>query len=207
MGKRLVAALVLGLGLSVMTANADPGKLAIGYDEGLAARMQIIPKLFGHASLNYQVSGADTVGDQPLQNFFVKLGGSYELLGDETVNLSGFGEYGLMLQQYQAKETLTGDEFSLKRYNSLDNIIRGGAALQWTPTKHLAFIYRMGLEYRSHGEHFKLNGSRSDTETLDDGYSEFRVYGSPMRAGRDNDASLGEFLGSPLHNLSIYFVF
>lgn len=146
----------------------------VGYDEGLSGKYFILDRIAAYLSLGYDVSGARTGKDQPINNGLLKLGGSYMLFEVPRFRLHAFTE----LVGFLFQDTLTPKDTTkfLVRYNQYDGAWRAGLQPELFLAGCFSVSYKFGLEYYHYGTTYKLN-SDDVTQKAKTNYSEIGIYG------------------------------
>jgi hypothetical protein len=178
--KRLCAVLVLCSAAFIAANSAESGTVkqfswAIGYDEGLSAKLFVTDKIATQLSIGYNVLGADTLWKVPNNQALLKVGGAYLLKGFDRLRVNAFLDGVLIMNQDQLQYT---NPVYNKRYNRWDVAGRIGLAPELFLTDHFSVSYKFGLQYIYYGTRYKLNANQTDTESSKTDHSEIGVYGA-----------------------------
>ncbi|MDD5673551.1 MAG: hypothetical protein PHC61_05285 [Chitinivibrionales bacterium] len=157
-------------------ASGEKASWAVGYDEGLSFKMNITDKIAGQASIGYNVVGADTLRQVPVNQFLFKIGGAYLLKDFSKLRVNAFLDLVGIMNQDQLAYT-TSDAYN-KRYNRFDFAVRTGLAPEIFITDNISLTYKFGLQYIYYGSRYQLNTLETDTQSSKTGHSEFGVYGA-----------------------------
>jgi hypothetical protein len=154
--------------------NISPLTLGIGYDEGLSGKLFLTDRFALYLSLGYDVTGAPTGRDQPINNFSSKLGFSFALFESSKFLLHTFVEGMDLMTQHLLEPT---DPAKVKvRYNKWDVAARAGLCPELFLTDRLSLSYKFGFEYVSHGTDYQLNDA-GETQKVNNNYSSAGIYG------------------------------
>ncbi len=187
-GVWLACMLVCACVVQSKAAEMTAGRWAIGYDEGIGGRYYVVDAFSVHGALDYRVTGADTVGRQPINTIALKLGGGYALLMNESVALSLFGEWRQELNQMETAQRVPQSGTNVDatmRYNQWNTIFRLGVRPEVFITDQFSIDYRAGVEFIMHGTEYELNATNDDTRSKENDFLEFGIY-------RARDLLMGE---------------
>jgi hypothetical protein len=154
--------------------NIKPLTLGVGYDEGLSGKLFVTDRIAAYLSLGYDVTGAQTGLDQPVNNFSSKLGASFVLFESSKFLLHTFVEGMDLMTQHQL---VPSDPAKVKvRYNKWDAAARAGLCPEIFLTDCFSISYKFGFEYYYHGSDYQLNNA-DETQKVGNGYSSAGIYG------------------------------
>ncbi len=175
-------------------ASIKPLAWAVGYDEGLSAKLFLPKNISVNLSVGYTVTGADSVYKQPLNNMLIKIGGAYLLKEFGKLRINAFVDIAeSMVEGQLAHKALTGDDMTYYQWNTSGRL---GLAPEFFISDHFSFTYKFGAFVTFYGTTYKLNADESGIEKKDDGYTQGGVLGF-----QNNTPLLF------LQNISLYYYF
>jgi hypothetical protein len=179
--------------------NAGSGSVhamswAVGYDEGLSAKLFFTDAISAHIGVGYMVTGAKTPVEQPLNELLLKIGGCYTIKEYRQLRMNVFIEFAEQMKQGQV--AYRNPAVPNMRYNQWNSMWRVGLAPEVFITDNFSLTYKFGFQLTYFGDTYKLNAAESGPETNDDNYLKAGVYGSQS----DSPFML-------LHNFAFMFYF
>jgi hypothetical protein len=177
--------------------------IGVGYDEGLALRVDIVDRVGASLSTGYNSKAADSVYHLATNVFWGKLGAVVLIKKVDSFRLNAFLEVGEVIEALETGQMVRNG--STQRYYTWNTFGRIGVCPEFRIANHISIAYKVGLEGIVHGTHYRLDPTTQQLVDKEDSYFESGVYGAGSRVpmyGSDNVQG-----GLLAHNLSLYITF